>query len=314
MNCTDFDGNDQNLVFGFDPILENQDGGPGSFFGVGNLGNWPQQPIAGPPFGIIDETLTNFPPDLEAIWSDLVSDPNNNFFCISDTQPFTEFGPVGAEWGFDISQSAGPLRLSIDMGQQSDGSNFGFDNGFVEFFYSLDGGPFQPALMCVPDFNPVNFNYLPMDNGNVPQAGPVCVAQSPFPIVKIEALDLLPSPNLYLNKCPPLDFPNQGTLDTFHIELPGKGNFIQIFMVADINFEALCFDNLKISAPFVAGDADGNGVLDFRDIEPFVLALFDPLAFAELYPNVDPEVVLDINKDCVLDFNDIEPFVALLFN
>ena len=63
----------------------------------------------------------------------------------------------------------------------------------------------------------------------------------------------------------------------------------------------------------VLGDANDDGVLDFGDIEPFVLALFDPKAYMAMYPGVDLLLRLDINGDGSLDFGDIEPFVDLLF-
>ena len=76
-------------------------------------------------------------------------------------------------------------------------------------------------------------------------------------------------------------------------------------------------DNVLVEADpgqgFVLGDANRDGVLDFGDIEPFVLALFDPEAYAAAYPGYDPVCVLDISGDGNLDFGDIEPFVDLLF-
>jgi len=59
------------------------------------------------------------------------------------------------------------------------------------------------------------------------------------------------------------------------------------------------------------GDLDCNGVVDFDDINPFVLALSDPVAYQNAYPNCDL-----MNADCdgngTVNFDDINPFVAIL--
>ena len=62
------------------------------------------------------------------------------------------------------------------------------------------------------------------------------------------------------------------------------------------------------------GDANGDGIVDFGDIEPFVEGLFDVEAWKANYPGLDPNCRLDINGDGNVDFGDIEPFVDLLFN
>ncbi len=63
------------------------------------------------------------------------------------------------------------------------------------------------------------------------------------------------------------------------------------------------------------GDVNCDGVVDFGDINPFVLALLaQPPAFSayyEVYPNC-PRHLGDINGDGRVDFGDINPFVELL--
>ena len=63
---------------------------------------------------------------------------------------------------------------------------------------------------------------------------------------------------------------------------------------------------------FILGDMNGDGGLNFGDINPFVLALSDPAAYAQQYPGIDPNRVGDLNGDGVLNFGDINPFVAAL--
>ncbi len=62
---------------------------------------------------------------------------------------------------------------------------------------------------------------------------------------------------------------------------------------------------------YVLGDANCDGVLDFDDINPFVLALSDPAAYQVAYPGC-PLSNSDCNQDGVADFDDINAFVALL--
>ena len=62
----------------------------------------------------------------------------------------------------------------------------------------------------------------------------------------------------------------------------------------------------------VPGDLNCDGAVDALDIEPFIMALFDP----ESYPDVYPDCYIDradINGDGRIDALDIEPFIDLLF-
>ncbi|TWT42289.1 hypothetical protein RAS1_34190 [Phycisphaerae bacterium RAS1] len=59
------------------------------------------------------------------------------------------------------------------------------------------------------------------------------------------------------------------------------------------------------------GDMNCDGSTDILDINPFVLALSDPLTYAAVYPNCDINNG-DINGDGEVNVLDINPFVALL--
>ncbi len=63
----------------------------------------------------------------------------------------------------------------------------------------------------------------------------------------------------------------------------------------------------------ITGDSNCDGVIDFGDIDPFLLALFDPAGFAAAYPGCDRVDAADFTGDGVVDFFDIDPFVACLF-
>jgi hypothetical protein len=59
------------------------------------------------------------------------------------------------------------------------------------------------------------------------------------------------------------------------------------------------------------GDVNCDGVVNFDDINAFMLALSDPAAYAAAFPSCD-RLKADCNADGVVDFDDIDPFVALL--
>jgi 1,4-alpha-glucan branching enzyme len=63
--------------------------------------------------------------------------------------------------------------------------------------------------------------------------------------------------------------------------------------------------------PPTPGDLTCDGIVDFDDINPFVLAISDPAAYQLAYPTCN---ILngDCNGDGLVDFDDINPFVALL--
>jgi murein tripeptide amidase MpaA len=59
------------------------------------------------------------------------------------------------------------------------------------------------------------------------------------------------------------------------------------------------------------GDLNCDGTINGYDIDPFVLALTDPGAYAASYPTCDIQLA-DINDDGLINGYDIDPFVALL--
>jgi hypothetical protein len=60
------------------------------------------------------------------------------------------------------------------------------------------------------------------------------------------------------------------------------------------------------------GDTNCDCVVDFFDIDPFLLALFDPPGYAAAYPDCTI-TTSDVNDDQIVDFFDIDPFLACLF-
>lgn len=59
------------------------------------------------------------------------------------------------------------------------------------------------------------------------------------------------------------------------------------------------------------GDLNCDGIVDYGDINPFVLRLNNPSAYAARYPDC-PFEHADINGDGVVSYGDINPFVKLL--
>lgn len=85
----------------------------------------------------------------------------------------------------------------------------------------------------------------------------------------------------------------------------------------DVVVTNLCGDELSNAArltvvpEFLKGDLNCDGVVDFGDINPFVMAMSNPALYEATYPGC-PFENRDINEDGKFDFADINPFVELL--
>jgi hypothetical protein len=75
--------------------------------------------------------------------------------------------------------------------------------------------------------------------------------------------------------------------------------------IDDVEFWAI------LPPPYPVGDLDCSLAVDFGDINPFVLALSNPAAYAVAFPNCDL-MNGDVNGDGSVNFGDINPFIALL--
>ena len=256
----DFDGGAINLISGFDPGTQNINGGGGDFYGVGSLSGWPQGFPPGVPFSLGDDSIIgisggtrdaadSFPTDLEGIYGQ-AADPNNNFFALSDLRDETAAGAIEANWLFDISGSTNDLRISIDMGQQSDGASFGgITAANLVFEYSLDGGAFQTLFQLSPfDASGTGYTYRAMDDGDVPTVASV-LSVSGMGVQKLEADTGLLSTNLFLNKTP-ASGAGAGLLDTFFADITtgGASQLDLRLTISDFPFEALAFDNIRLSS------------------------------------------------------------------
>ncbi|MGE0481465.1 MAG: hypothetical protein AB7Q17_13435 [Phycisphaerae bacterium] len=71
------------------------------------------------------------------------------------------------------------------------------------------------------------------------------------------------------------------------------------------------FVRIRIPAQNLPGDMNCDGVVNNFDIDPFVLALTDPAAYAAAFPDCDINNA-DVNDDGDVNNFDIDPFVVLL--
>jgi glucose/arabinose dehydrogenase len=70
---------------------------------------------------------------------------------------------------------------------------------------------------------------------------------------------------------------------------------------------------LSVTPPAGRGDTDCDGVVNYFDIDPFLLALVDPGAYILAHPNC-PLSHADVDQNGSVDFFDIDPFLACLFS
>lgn len=67
-----------------------------------------------------------------------------------------------------------------------------------------------------------------------------------------------------------------------------------------------------VPCPCLKGDANCDGEINFFDIDPFIMALFDRTAYATLFCGAD-ECTIDMDCSGEVNFFDIDPFVGSLF-
>ncbi|MEX2091304.1 MAG: PEP-CTERM sorting domain-containing protein [Pirellulales bacterium] len=252
----DFDGGSVGLISGFNPAVDNLDGGPGDFFGVGNRGAWPQGYPPGMPHSLADDSVVSvsnpadpvFVTDNEATFGQARS-LTDNFFAISDTAGIGLPGgpPYTASWTFDVSGFS-DLELCLDLGAHANDSFGGFSpNTLVIFTYSIDGGPVDTALSIAPNSSFGGFTYRAMDSTLIPAVGTngPLQATGANPITKTLVDSGLIAADTFLDKSPAAGT-GAGLLDTFATDLNGSGSQLTLTLSADLPFEAMAFDNITI--------------------------------------------------------------------
>lgn len=235
----DFDGGDVNLS---SSSVINQDGGGGDWWGVGEIGAWPQS--AGVPFNLADDSVfpvsggSVFAGDDEGIFGQN-RDVNDAFFGISDSD---EFGAAQtASWTFNTAGFT-DLRFAVDFGAVADIDDFGgFGNDkFVDFEIIADGSPVGTL-----SFGPGTFAFTQrlMDSGN-PAGNAALQAASGLGVTKFDASTGLAAGNLFTDKATVAD----GALDTFETGVFAlSANTVEIRVTGDFAFEGAAFDNVGIT-------------------------------------------------------------------
>ena len=107
-----------------------------------------------------------------------------------------------------------------------------------------------------------------------------------------------------------LDWDHDGVPDECQEDCNENGlpDFYEVLygLVADLNG-----DGVPDECEAIIGDANCDGLLDFGDIDPFVMALVSPSDYAAAHADCDV-LLADVNGDGAVNFGDIDPFVALL--
>lgn len=81
----------------------------------------------------------------------------------------------------------------------------------------------------------------------------------------------------------------------------------------DPGFRAHLLGGIRWAAGWVRpADTNCDGSVDFFDVDPFLLALFDPLAYEIAFPECERRSA-DVSADGRVDFFDIDPFLTCLF-
>ncbi|MCH7871531.1 MAG: hypothetical protein IID33_07505 [Planctomycetes bacterium] len=82
--------------------------------------------------------------------------------------------------------------------------------------------------------------------------------------------------------------------------------------IVEAGLDAFKIFNVSCQSGYTVGDMNCDGAIDAGDIEPFLVALFQPGNYSALYPGCNINTA-DINQDGSIDALDIEPFLDLLF-
>lgn len=98
---------------------------------------------------------------------------------------------------------------------------------------------------------------------------------------------------------------------TTSVAYPTDDSFVVFWARAPGESATTRWDYIRFGVIPDAEPADVNcdGMINLFDVDPFILALFDPTAYAATYPNCDPSLA-DLNRNGVIEFFDIDPFVA----
>jgi hypothetical protein len=99
------------------------------------------------------------------------------------------------------------------------------------------------------------------------------------------------------------------SVDRIEVVWPRRGSLAARTEIVEGPFAA--DQQLMLTPGLLRGDLNCDGFVNNFDIDPFVLALSDPQAYAAAYPECDAQSA-DVNRDGVVNNFDIDAFVGLL--
>lgn len=260
----DFDGGGEYLSRDFSTVLGGGITAPGAEAGV---------------FGIFDRNVNDWFADDSLIdptdeFGVIRSTKTDSFLAFQNTPELVDFGDwVSVEWVFDVAGYT-DLELSYDLAAMG-----GFAWLDKVHFFALRNSAGALSLVSRADgyTNVGTFPYS-LENGST----------------------------FFLGN--PLGFNDQidNQFTNYSFRLPSGSDTLSVILSVEIKNEAavVAIDNLVLTGvpPFVLGDCDQDGDVDFLDIAPFIsiLSAADYLEQA------------DIDQNGVVNFLDIAPFIAIL--
>ncbi len=204
------------------------------------------------------------------------------------TKQFKEFNSIISRT-YDLTNFKNTtLQISFDWESRLEDDQ----NGFVEV--SFDNGASWTRL-------------LDLDSAKI-------VSENPDPVAVAAIAPFLFAGN---DQYATFNAPQMFQFGGLNSSLPAKNSNKMIMRIGYVNAQNnwwFAVDNIEVKAEpqnFVLGDANGDGILDNTDIEPFVLALVFPEIYANTY-TVDADLVLDFDGDGLLTNLDIEQFINVL--
>ena len=144
------------------------------------------------------------------------------------------------------------------------------------------------------------------------------VMTGPFSFDALGNEDIKLDTSLMLDYCPRQD--TSGEIFIYSIALDSD----YLTTVLDADLQIMCNSNpdhtrhvsirYGLDRASLPGDVDGNGIVNFYDIDPFVQAISDPYLVALTYVGHPAVLQADANMDGRVDFVDIDALVARLSN
>jgi hypothetical protein len=218
----------------------------------------------------------------------------NNFANLPTSQRFALVGLVGQSLAARIYNIGTTTMLTFDNPGTTGGDAALVDDMYLSFnnptdacifFEGLWNGSYTVITYAITPNDPARMSRVRVDNGS---PGPVMIGGA-WP-----------------------GFHQQGVTYALHTVTVTNGTMGVHSGLAGGNIQSGINGMQLIRNSDHRGDMNCNGIIDFFDIDPFLLELFTPAAYASAYPQCDPSNA-DLSLDGTVDFFDIDPFLDVLF-